>query len=69
MSKTSELTPFGRQVKIKLLELGIDARDLATETGISPVQISRILHGKRPGHKQVPIIAKYLGIRREGEGA
>lgn len=69
MSKISELTPFGRQVKIRLLELGIEARDLAADTGISPVQISRILHGKRPGHKQVPIIARYLGIQHEGEGA
>ena len=30
--------------------------------GTSPVQISRILHGKRPGREQIPRIAQVLGI-------
>ena len=62
MGKRSELTPFGRQVKIRLLERGMDAAELARRIGTSPVQISRILHGKRPGHQQIPQIASVLGI-------
>ena len=62
MGKRSELTPFGRQVKIRLLERGMDAAELARRVGTSPVQISRILHGKRPGREQIPKIASELGI-------
>ena len=61
----SELTPFGRQVKIRLLERQMDARQLAEKIGTSPVQISRILHGKRPGHEQIPQIARLLDIDLE----
>ena len=62
MGKRSELTPFGRQVKIRLLERGMDASELARRVGTSPVQISRILHGKHPGREQIPKIASELGI-------
>lgn len=62
MSKLNELTPFGRQVKLRLLEVGMDARELADRVGTSPVQISRILHGTRPGRKQIPKIARELNI-------
>lgn len=62
MGNRSELTPFGRQVKIRLLERGMDASELAQRIGTSPVQISRILHGKRPGREQIPKIARVLDI-------
>ena len=62
MRQTSEITPFGRRVKIRLLEMNMDARELARRVGTSPVQISRILHGKRPGREQIPKIASELGI-------
>lgn len=62
MRNTSEITPFGHRVKIRLLELDMDAKELAEQVGTSPVQISRILHGKRPGRKQIPKIAKVLGL-------
>ena len=65
MGKMSEITPFGRMVKIRLLEMDMDARDLAAKVGTSPVQISRIIHGKRPGHEQIPKIAQVLGINLE----
>ena len=69
MGKRSELTPFGRQVKIRLLERGMDAAELARRVGTSPVQISRILHGKRPGREQIPKIASELGMSvRAAEG-
>ena len=67
MRKSSDLTPFGRRVKIRLLELDMDARDLAEAVGTSPVQISRILHGKRPGREQIPRIADVLGLRAAEE--
>lgn len=62
MSRSSDITPFGRRVKIRLLELGMDARELAAAVGTSEVQISRIIHGKRPGHDQIPRIAEVLSI-------
>ena len=62
MRQTSEITPFGRRVKIRLLEMNMDARELARRVGTSPVQISRILHGTRPGREQIPRIAQVLGI-------
>lgn len=65
MSRSSEITPFGRRVKIRLLELGMDARELAAAVGTSEVQISRIIHGKRPGYEQIPRIADVLGIPLE----
>ena len=61
----SELTVFGRQVKIRLLEKDMEARELAERIGTSPVQLSRILHGKRPGHEQIPKIASVLDIDME----
>lgn len=61
----SELTMFGRQVKIRLLERDMEARELAERIGTSPVQLSRILHGKRPGHAQIPMIARELDIDME----
>lgn len=67
MKKSSTLTPFGKLVKIKLLEMDMDARDLAKMIGTNPVQISRILHGKRPGHGQVKQIARILDIPIENE--
>lgn len=63
MGNRSELTPFGRQVKIRLLERGMDANELARRVGTSSVQISRILHGKRPGREQIPKIARVLDIQ------
>ena len=68
MVKRSELTPPGRQVNHRLLERGMDAGELARRVGTSPVQISRILHGKRPGREQIPKIASELGIELD-EGA
>lgn len=65
MSRANDITPFGRRVKIRLLELGMDARELAAAVGTSEVQISRIIHGKRPGHDQIPRIAEVLGIPRD----
>lgn len=62
MSRLSDITPFGRRVKIRLLELNMDARELAAAVGTSEVQISRIIHGKRPGYDQIPRIAEVLGI-------
>lgn len=67
MRRTSEITSFGRRVKVRLLELNMEQSDLARELGTSNVQISRILHGTRPGRQQVPRIARFLGIPLEEE--
>lgn len=65
MRRATDITPFGRRVKIRLLELGMDARQLAAAVGTSEVQISRIIHGKRPGYDQIPRIAEVLNIPLE----
>lgn len=70
MRKNNRLTVFGKQVKIRLLELDMEAQELAFAIGTSPVQLSRILHGIRPGKEQAAMIADILNIEYvEGEGA
>ena len=62
MRKKNDLTPFGISVKLELMKRGMEAQELASRIGTSPVQISRILHGGQPGFEIAPQIADILGI-------
>ena len=62
MRKKNDLTPFGIAVKLELMKRGMEAQELASQIGTSPVQISRILHGEQPGFEIAPQIAGILGI-------
>jgi len=57
-----QLTRFGLEVKIKLIEKGITQRELAGEVGITFSYLSMILYGYRPGLKHMNKIAGILEI-------
>ncbi|HCX64908.1 MAG TPA: transcriptional regulator [Eubacteriaceae bacterium] len=61
MSKRA-LTPFGMEVKMKLIESGKTQKQLAEEIGASRVYLSMILYGKRSGDKYKDQIKRNLGI-------
>ena len=48
MGRERTLTPFGKQVRIRLLELDMQQRDLAAALGISPAFLTYLLYGDRP---------------------
>jgi transcriptional regulator with XRE-family HTH domain len=57
-----KLTPFGIEVKKRLIELGKTQNQLASEVGTSKVYLSMILYGKRSGEKYLPLIKDVLEI-------
>ena len=69
MRKKNGLTQFGFTVKVELMKRGMEAQELASQIGTSPVQISRILHGEQPGYEIAPQIADILGIEWNREAS
>lgn len=69
MRRANDLTSFGKLVKIRLLEMNMDARELAEIIGTSSVQLSRILHGTRSGKKHRAKIVAALHIVDERKEA
>lgn len=64
--KLKELTPFGYQVKVKLLQLGLSQKEFCEQNEIPLNRFSEILYGIRPGIKYREKIAAILEI---GEAA
>ncbi len=64
--KLKELTPFGYQVKVKLLQLGLSQKEFCMKNDIPLNRFSEILYGTRPGTKYREKIAVILGV---GEAA
>jgi len=58
-------TPFGLEVKKRLLDIGMSQEQLEKELGMSFRYLTAIIIGRRPGPKFVPRIAEYLGIDLE----
>lgn len=54
--------PFGKAVKIKLIELDMTQVELADLLGIKKQYLTRILNGDRSGKKYLPDILRILGI-------
>jgi transcriptional regulator with XRE-family HTH domain len=46
------------KVKRLLRQAGIKQKDIAKQLGISPQQVSMVVHGKRPQHSVVKAIAE-----------
>ena len=59
--KRSELTEFGRWVKIRLMEQNVTQTELAQRVGTDKHVISRILRGVIPGNKYRNKIVTALG--------
>ena len=63
--KTSGYTPFGREVKKRLIDLGLSQTQLEKELGIPYCYLTAMIIGKRSGIKYLPRVAEYLGIDLE----
>ena len=55
----------GKQIKIRLIELGMSQADLARATGASKHYINHIISGYRAGYKYREAIERVLGIKSE----
>lgn len=56
------LTEYGKQVKIKLIELNMTQDELARQAGLNPMYLTDILYGGRAGLPAKDKINKILNI-------
>lgn len=63
--RQSTLTPYGKEVKCRLIELNMTQRELAEMVGTSKQYMGKILHGSRSGAKYVGEMNRILGIGKE----
>ena len=62
MRKSKHCTPFGMQVKIKLLEQNMTNRDLARKIGMADSTVCDVIFGRNKRHETREIIADALNI-------
>lgn len=65
MRNKRELTPIGKVVKKRLIEVGITHRQLAQQIGTSEQYLNSILFGARSGRNYIPKIARVLELDLE----
>lgn len=58
----ARLTPFGKKVKKRLIDLGMTQVELAEKVGITDKYLYKILHGNRSGDKYIEKIRSILGM-------
>lgn len=58
----SDLTPLGKEIKYKMLDLGLTQKQLAAEAGTTPAYLAHIMYGRRTGDKYIHKIGKILDI-------
>lgn len=61
-TKQMKLTPFGRQVRKKLIDRNMTQVELAALLGCNKQYLHKILVGERSGKKYIEAIAKILDI-------
>lgn len=57
-----KFTPFGLEVRKKLLERHMEVKDLAEILGCKPNFLSAMLYGKKKGYEYIEPIKEYLEI-------
>lgn len=63
MSKTIRpITPLGKEIKRRLLELEMSQDELARAVGTSPQYVNHIIYGERSGEKYMEEIRRVLGM-------
>ena len=67
MRNVKKLTPFGKVVKKRLVDLDMNQRDLARLIGTSGAQVTYLLYGERNADKWVVPICTALGITNYAE--
>ncbi len=55
-------TELGKQIKKRLIDKDMTARQLADALGITPQYMNKILHGERSGEKYIKEIKRILDI-------
>ena len=65
MKKNHICTPFGKKVKIRLLEENMTSKDLARVVGVADSTICDVVFGRNKRIKTLMAIAKALGIDDE----
>lgn len=59
------LTPFGKEVKKKLIDKGMTQVQLADRLGIGKQYLTKIMNGSRSGAKYVDNICSILNINKK----
>ena len=65
MRKSHRCTPFGKRVKIRLLEENMTSKDLAQAVGVADSTICDVIFGRNNRKKTQMAIAEVLGIDDE----
>ncbi|WP_283681250.1 helix-turn-helix domain-containing protein [Parablautia sp. Marseille-Q6255] len=60
MAGQNTLTPLGKKIKKRLVDLDMTQRQLAASLGVNPVYITKIMNGSRTGAKYREQIAEIL---------
>ena len=67
MKKNHMYTPFGKRVKIRLVEENMTSKELAQAVGMAESTICDVIFGRNNRKKTQMAIAKVLGIDGEDE--
>ncbi len=62
MAGQNTLTPLGKKIKKRLIDLNMTQRDLAAMLGVNAVYLTKIMNGTRTGAKYRKQIAEILGF-------
>ena len=62
MARKVKLTPFGKKVKKKLIDIGMTQVELANLVGCNKQYLYKILRGVRSGKKYIEEISRILDI-------
>ena len=57
-----QITPMGKEIKRRLVDLEMSQEELATSVGCSPQYINHIIYGERSGEKYLEQIFLILGM-------
>lgn len=57
-----EMTPMGKKISKRLIDLDMTQRELADRIGSTPQYLQKILHGERSGMKYLASIEEILKI-------
>ncbi|SES65062.1 helix-turn-helix domain-containing protein [[Clostridium] polysaccharolyticum] len=61
MGRKRELTPYGKEVKHRLIELNMTQVELAEQVGTSKQYLGKILFGERSGETYLEKINQIIG--------
>lgn len=65
VARENTLTPYGQEVKCRLIELNMTQVELAERVGTSKQYLGKILHGKRSWAMYIDSINKAIGLGEE----